>query len=97
MLICHIEIMNTNFSEFYFYPFDDVAGLGIIHSISINGEEVYKTTEPIFFEKTKGRVDLLPIIKKLQHNQKEIVLDVKWESKELISFIRDVYPTKVIE
>lgn len=97
MLICHIEIMNTNFSEFYFYPFDDVAGLGIIHSISINGSEVYKTTEPIFFEKIKGRIDLLPILKRMAQGSNDIVLDIMWESKDMIPFISNAYPSKIIE
>ena len=80
-LVCQLGINERNIEKIMFYPFDDVAGIGKIETIKINGILIKLDKGPVFFEKVKGCVDLFPYIKNQVGDESNIEkIEITWTS-----------------
>jgi hypothetical protein len=86
-LCCHCEVSVNSIESLYFYPFDDVAGIGEIDSIIINGISANLSLAPIYFEKVKGRIDLLPYVQKIIGNTPMNSIEVIWRTNPVVYYL----------
>lgn len=90
-LVCHLGVKEQIIEQLGFSPFDDVAGIGTINTILINGRKIIMDKGPIFFEKVKGSFDLLPYIKDYNYDLTHIEeLEIVWSSISVDNYLKSI-------